>query len=152
MEGNTRNYLARALLRLGHFAEADDESRRAVELLESVPTLQPSSRATLARVLLAKGEHPEAQRQAAVALSALEETGKLDEGEAYVRLVYAEVAAATGNRELASSAIHVARERLLARAKAIHQDHWRKAFLEHVEENRRTLDIARMLLGPQAPH
>jgi tetratricopeptide (TPR) repeat protein/predicted Ser/Thr protein kinase len=147
MEGNTRNYLARALLRLGQFAEADRESELAVELLEAVPTLQPSARATRARVLLARGHHEDALRHAANALSALEVTGKLDEGEAYVRLVFAEVTAASGNRELAYKAILAGKERLLARASAIHQEHWRRSFLEQVEENRRTFDLAGTLLG-----
>jgi eukaryotic-like serine/threonine-protein kinase len=147
MEGNSRNYLARLLLRRGRLDEAKAEIEQAESLLEAIPTLVPSAMATRGRVLLARGSVEEARVVALEAMARFEATGRLDEGEALVRLVLAEVAYASGDKLEAAAAITSARARLLTRAQAIHDAAWRKSFLENVEENRRTLQLAEVLTG-----
>ena len=69
--------------------------------------------------------------------------GGIDEGEARIRLIYAEALHATGELEEARVAIATARDRLLARAAKIGDEAWRRSFLECVPENSRTLELAR---------
>jgi tetratricopeptide (TPR) repeat protein len=145
MEGNSRNYLARVLLRLGRLDEAKSEIEQAELLLAAIPTLLPSAMATRARVLLARGSTGEARRVAETAMSRFEITGRLDEGEALVRLVAAEAAYATGDKRFAAAVIQSAGARLRARAEAIQDAEWRRSFLESVEENRRTLQLGEVL-------
>ena len=145
MEGNSRNYLARVLMRRGRLDEAKAEVEQAVALLGAIPTLVPSAMATHARVLLACGDPEEARVVARDALARFEASGRLDEGESLVRLAVAEVASACGDEAGAVAAIQSARTRLLARAQAIRNEAWRKSFLENVDENRRTLQLAAVL-------
>ena len=63
------------------------------------------------------------------------------EGEAYVRLTYADALAASGDHGRASEVARVARDRLLAHAAKISDPRWRTSFLELIPENARTLRL-----------
>jgi hypothetical protein len=65
--------------------------------------------------------------------------GSITEGEALIRLAYAEALDATGQHAAAVEAITVARDLLMARAGRINNPAWRRSFLEKIRENSRTL-------------
>ena len=72
---------------------------------------------------------------------------RIDEGEAYIRLAYAEALRAAGDGESARAAIQDAWTRLSARAKKIADERVRERFLTKVPENARTAELARALRG-----
>jgi hypothetical protein len=76
--------------------------------------------------------------------------GKIDEGEALVRLAYVEALFANGDHSAAYAAIAEARERILATAAGIDDPGRHKTFLENVPENARTLSLAQAWLGEAA--
>ncbi|NUP08637.1 MAG: protein kinase [Polyangiaceae bacterium] len=143
MEGNTRIYRARVLARERRLEEALAEADRACELLATIPTMLPSALASRARALLGLARAADALEPSARAIEMVRERGRIDEGEALIRLVYAEVLAANHDAR-ARDALEDARERLLERAGRIRNVAWRAAFLD-VEENRRTLDLAALM-------
>ncbi|MGH7294873.1 MAG: hypothetical protein ACRELB_08070, partial [Polyangiaceae bacterium] len=72
------------------------------------------------------------------ARAALESAGKTAIGEAAIRLVHVRALAATGDLAGASAALAVAKERLQARARTIHDHALRRAFTEAVAEHAAT--------------
>ena len=148
-EGMSRGYLARILLRSGFIEEAEAEARRAVKLLEPARVDKVVALATLASVLLPRRRPAEALAETSEAMAALEELGKVAEGEALTRVIHAEALWATGDREAARSAIADARDRLLALAARIEDPRWRDSFLRNVPENARTLELSRAWLGDE---
>jgi eukaryotic-like serine/threonine-protein kinase len=147
MLGYSRAYLASILRLTGDLAQAETEARRAVEELVEIKPSQTFALATLAEVLLARGSLPEALSAARQAAELLESLGQIAEGEALVRLVYAEALEASGEMAAAHAAIIAARERLLARADRITDPTYRESFLQRVPENARTLERARQWVG-----
>jgi tetratricopeptide (TPR) repeat protein len=150
LEGGARNYLAAILAEAGDLTAAEREARDALVLLDGAPTLLPHALATLARIQNAAGRPIEALAAAREAMTKLEELGSLEEGDAAVRLALAEALEATGDGAAARTVIASARDRLLARAAAIADPHWRRSFLEAVPEHRRTLVLAAGWLPPPA--
>jgi tetratricopeptide (TPR) repeat protein len=146
-EGTARRVLGSLLARRGDLEEAAKEATLAVEALSVSPPLRPSALATLAEVELARGRVGEAVAAAREAMEAMEALGRVEEGEAAVRLAFAEALFAAGDEEEAREAIRAARERLLERAARIADAGWRKRFLEGVHENARTLALAGAWLG-----
>jgi eukaryotic-like serine/threonine-protein kinase len=146
-EGICRSYRATLLERLGRIDEAEAEARHAVALLEMNPHLRAAALGGLSRALLLQGKRHEAL-EAAVQANQIRESfgGALEEGDALVRLVHAEALAANGHAAAAQTAIAQAEEKLLERARRIGRPAWRQSFLENVEENRRTLELAKSLL------
>jgi tetratricopeptide (TPR) repeat protein len=98
--------------------------------------------ASLAEILLARRSWVEALDAARDANELLASLGGIDEGEALVRLVYAQALAHTGHQGAAGEAITFARDRLLARAAKIHDPAQRATFLERVPDNALTLELA----------
>jgi eukaryotic-like serine/threonine-protein kinase len=144
-EGGSRMYLAQMLAALGSpvsLAEAEAEVRAAVTLLETAPALRPFALGVLSDVLLRMGRGEEALATAREAMEWLDSGGKLEEGEAIVRLAYARALDAAGDRAAAREVIARARERLLERADGIHRPEWRRTFLENVPEHASTLALA----------
>jgi tetratricopeptide (TPR) repeat protein len=150
IEGVSRTYLADILLRAGKLEEAEAELHRAMELLDMAKPLEVLARATLVAVLLAEGRSAEALAEAHEAMTLLASLGKVEEGEALARVVYAEALSATGDRPAACAAISDARDRLLAIASRIEDPPRRDSFLHNVPENARTLQLAREWLGEEA--
>ncbi len=143
LEGVARTYLAKIALFAGDLAGAEKEARAAAEQLLVHPPLRATALAVLARTLLHQERPAEALPIAAEAHAILEEHGEIEEGEALVRLVYAEALAASGAREAAAQAAQAARARLLSRADKISAIAWRERFLTAVPDNARTLSRAK---------
>jgi len=143
MEGASRMYLAEILLEEAETSttpesllnRAQKEASRAVSLLAVAPPLRASALAVVARVHLVTG-----QDALGVARAAIEATDAVDDGDALVRLTFAEALHAAGERSLARAAIEEARSRLLARAAKLDDDATRAAFLRNVPEHARTLE------------
>jgi tetratricopeptide (TPR) repeat protein len=147
MEAASHAYRAAILRRLGDLDGAEADARRAVSMLAARPTLQPMALATLADVLLARGRAKDALDAARVALAAVDSA---EEGEAMIRLAHAEAAHASGAIDEARASIRAARDRLLERAAKLANAVTRASFLGNVEENARTLALARAWL-PEEP-
>ncbi len=139
----THLYLAEILVLMGDVAAAEDAARRALEAADRVLPLRCTALATLAHVLLARGAATEALPVAQEGMDLLVALGGVEDGEAHLRLTYAEALAALGHRDAARAALEVARGRLLERAGKIGDADARRSFLERVPENARTLARAR---------
>ncbi|AUX48867.1 protein kinase [Sorangium cellulosum] len=141
-EARARAYLAAILTRLGSLGAADAEAGAAVAMLAHVPTLQAFALAVRARVLLEQGRAHEALDVARRGLGLLVSVGGTEEGEAQIRLVYAESLRAAGHHGPAGEAIALAMQRLVARAQWIHDPAWRQSFCQAVPENAKTFALA----------
>ena len=145
MEAASRTYAAAIAAERGDLERAEREARRAVGLLERFPALRAYAFAMLAEVLRRRGSS-EALARARDARASLEAHGA-EEGEAFVRLVDAELALAHGDTATAFAGMHGARARLLERASRISSPEARESFLTRVPEHARTLALAREWLG-----
>jgi hypothetical protein len=114
----------------------------AVAALRPVPPALPLALGVLARALLAAGRPQEALGEARAAHELLESLGRVEDGEACVRLVYAEALAACGQTAEAEVALGRAAARLRARAAAISSPAWRSSFLVRLPDHARTLALA----------
>jgi tetratricopeptide (TPR) repeat protein len=139
--GLAETYLARILLRQGEVGAAEGAARRAVVLLDAAPGSRAMALAVLARTLLAQGKKSEGLDRAREAMELLRSLGALEEGEALVRLTFAEGLSAAGDPD-AGAVIVEARDALEKRAANIDDVAMRKSFLECVEENAATLALA----------
>ena len=106
-----------------------------------MPPARSYSLAVLAEVLIACGNIGEALTRAREAHAILEQLGAIDEGEGYVRLIYALALRASGAEEEAVAAIATARARLQRIAGLISDPALRASFLERVPENVLTLSL-----------
>jgi tetratricopeptide (TPR) repeat protein len=142
MEGGSLVYLALVDLAAGDLDRARQDAQRAAEVLAAVPPGLSYALATLAEVELARGDAAAALEAAGRAMRLCEQLGEIEEGEAAVRLAWAEALAANGRTEDALAAWSGAEARLLARAAHISDPILRQCFLENVPENARTLERA----------
>jgi len=142
IEGLARTYLAEIAYLSGDLESAEREARAAADTLKVAPALRASAVAVLARALLARGRADEALQSAREAHAELQALGSLEEGEALVRLAYAEALEATGASNEALGVLAAAREHLLSRAAKISDPVWRERFLTQVPNNARTLALA----------
>lgn len=154
LEGVARAYHAEILLASGDLTAAAAEASAAVSMLEVSPSLRVAALAVFARVRMARGETAEALVTAREAFEALARLGEIEEGEALVRLTFAECLEAAGFLDEARGVILAARARLLERASHIGEPEWRERFLRDVPANARTLALADQILttssGPVA--
>jgi tetratricopeptide (TPR) repeat protein len=142
MEGASLEYLALIELAASNAHAAETAARGALSVASVEPALplnQAESLAILARALLAQGRNEEALRAAQSGLEGLERLGGIDDGEAIIRLTFAEALWAAGDEEAARTAIAAARTRLEERAVRITDARVRASFLEAVPENQATL-------------
>jgi eukaryotic-like serine/threonine-protein kinase len=145
MEGASLEYLALIEMAAGDALQAEAAARGALQVASIEPALplnQAESLAILGQTLLAQRRFPEALQVARQGMQMLEELGGIDDGEAIIRLTLAESLEATGDHQAARQAIASARDRLLLRAGKIVDERLRKAFLEQVPENQKTLELA----------
>lgn len=139
-EGRARAYLAAVHYFANHHDRAEEEERRALPLLEHSVPYRAGLLGFLALTLLHRGADPDAVHEAAAeAMRLLEQVGGVTEGEALIRVAYAEALHARGDVEGTEKAIRAARERLLARAANIKNPEYKRMFLGVVRENVRTL-------------
>jgi tetratricopeptide (TPR) repeat protein len=142
IEGLSQAYLARIALLSGDAVAAEREARAAAALLEVAPPLRACALALLARALLSQGRAGEALPPAEEAHAELQRAGTLEEGEALVRLVYAEALEAAGRLRDAGEARASARTWLLERAARISDPAWRERFLTQVPDHAAILATA----------
>ncbi len=145
LEGGCFLYLAEIELHAGELDAAEQAATRAVELLEASPPSHAYAQAVLAEVLLARAQNERALLVATEAQALLDKLANVDEGEAIIRLAYAEALDAAGEPERARAAFAVAAQRLLSRGERIESDELRQGFLEQVPVNRKTLARAAAL-------
>jgi tetratricopeptide (TPR) repeat protein len=144
-EGGAHVYLAMILIGMDRLDEAEASARRAIELLKASP-LRSFALGTLATVLLARERPVEGLQAAEEAMNMLRELGTLETGESLVRLAFAEALRATGDAR-AKDAIREATEALLTHAAKIEDAERRRMFLERIEENARTVRLAKEWLA-----
>jgi tetratricopeptide (TPR) repeat protein len=143
--GMTNGYLSLCAGLEGRPSEAEAHARLAVEMLAGVLPALPGALATLAAALLQQGRTNEALARAAEAHAILLDLGRVEDGEALVRLVYAECLVASGDRTGARRAIIEAMSRLDERAATIADARWREVFLSGLAIHARTQALAKSL-------
>jgi ATP/maltotriose-dependent transcriptional regulator MalT len=143
MEAAARLYRGFFLVLSDELERAERELVLALDLAGATPPLRAFGLAVLASAQLRIGRADLARPVAAEAMELLESLGGVEEGEALIRLMYAESLAALGDATAASQAIATARVRLLERTAMIQDPLWKDSFLEKVRENVRTLELAR---------
>ncbi len=143
MEAAARTYRALILAQADDLPRAEREARSALDTPHIAPPRRALALAVLARVLLQDGRTKDALVPAREAVSLVEALGGVEEGESYVRLTLAETLEGISDRDHACDAIAAARVRILERAALINEPFWKERFLEKVQENARTLELAR---------
>ncbi|MBX3203622.1 MAG: protein kinase [Labilithrix sp.] len=139
-EGRARAYLAGVHYFANENEAAEAEELRALPLLEHAPPYRAALLAFMTLTLLHKGASPdETFAAASEAMRLLEQVGGVAEGEALIRVAYAEALHARGDADGAKKAIAAARDRLLTRASKIKNPEHKRAFLGVVREHMRTL-------------
>jgi len=138
----TRIYLSQIAAKQGDFSAAEAEGRAAALYFSAAPPARAGALAAQARGLVGLGRAEEAREAMQEAMRVFQTMRGIEEFEAQVRLMNAEVHAALGNADQARDDIQTARARLLERADDILDPSWRKSFLENVPENVRTLKLA----------
>jgi tetratricopeptide (TPR) repeat protein len=143
MEAAARLYRGVFLALSEDFGGAEREVTRALESTGATPPLRAYGLAILADAYLKNGRADRAEPCAREAMHLLEALGGVEEGEAYIRLTYAESRNAVGDSKGAREAIATARVRILERTAMIQDEQWKDSFVQKVRENVRTLDLAR---------
>jgi serine/threonine protein kinase/tetratricopeptide (TPR) repeat protein len=148
-EANEQHFHRFALLSLSmvdymgkNYKDAEQYARQALLLLDNTPSLRPFAMALLARSLHGQGLIAEALALAKEAHAQLEALGKVQDGEAIIRLAYVECLLASLDSESARQALQVAIERLRRQAATIDNPAWRKSFFNRIPEHRRLLELA----------
>jgi len=147
LQAATQLYLAHIQLAAGAPAEAEEAARHALDRAGQHRPVVACAQAVLARALLAAGRAGEAMAAATEAMRLFREIGRIEGGEALLRLAYAECLHTVGAVDRAREVIREARARLLTRATRIPEPALRQSFLERVGENARTLALARAWAG-----
>jgi tetratricopeptide (TPR) repeat protein len=147
LEASARTYLAMILSLDGDRAAAAREALAVAGDRGATPAFRALAGTILADLHLAGGRAAEALAAAEDAMSLLTSLDGIEEGESFIRIVYAESLHAAGDPERALAALGEARDRLLARARKVLDPHHRKSFLERVPENARTMARAAERLG-----
>ncbi len=148
-QGDRRMEAAARLNRAFFLSAADDleraerEVQATIEQLGATPPLRAYGLAILAASHLRNGRADRAEAPARDAMHLLEALGGVEEGEAFIRLTYAEALDAIGDQAGAHEAIATARVRILERTAMIQDAQWKDTFVEKVRENARTLELAR---------
>jgi eukaryotic-like serine/threonine-protein kinase len=146
-EGRARIYLAQILALESDLESAEIEARAAAVRLATIRPLRAFALGVLSDVLRRRGHAEAALGAAREGMELLLATGGMEEGEASLRLAYAEALLANENLPAALDAIDVARRRLTARAVCIADPALHQSFCANVPENARTFELARAWLG-----
>ncbi len=143
LEGVARSYLAWSLMDRVELAAAEEEARRAVDVLATAPPLRAAADGVLAQILLRSGRMAEALSAIEDSAALVERLGRIPSSEGLVRLAHAQALHALSREEEALAVITRANDRLERRAAEIRDHHLRDRFLLGVEEHSRTLVLAR---------
>ncbi len=128
-------------------AEAEHLLADAIDLVEAHPPLRAALAAGRARLLLRRDAVDDALALAGPAHDRIEAGAIILEGEAMIRLAWAECLAAAGRRDAAAAVAFVAAQRLRTRARRLGDPAWAASFLERIPENAATLALAAKLEG-----
>jgi tetratricopeptide (TPR) repeat protein len=142
-EGQARAVLARILLALGELEPAEREAQVASEIASSNHSFNAFAQAVMAQILLRAGRPFEALAAATRAKDLLDSLGTVEEGDALIRLVFAESLHATGDIDGARAALSSAHAAILRDAQQIRDDDLRQSFLNNVPEHARILELSR---------
>ncbi|MBI2895592.1 MAG: protein kinase [Deltaproteobacteria bacterium] len=140
-EAGSRIYVAWMLLLKGDAAPARDEACAAVAASEGVPPTRAHALAILARAALESGDSRAALEHMRESREIYDSLGGLEEGEAFIELVEAEVLWQAGERDRARAAIATAHVKLIERAQKIADPALRESFLGRVPENARIAEL-----------
>jgi tetratricopeptide (TPR) repeat protein/predicted Ser/Thr protein kinase len=143
MEAAARLYRGFFLAAAEDLARAEHEVQLALGHGGITPPRRAFGLAILAGIHLASGRADRAEAPARESARLLETLGGVEEGEAYIRLTYAEALDALGDQAGARGAIATARVRILERTAMMQDAQWKDTFIERVRENCRTLELAR---------
>ena len=143
--GIARMVLAEVLALAGDLGSAEREASEAALVLESVPALRCACLGVQGAALLRQGRAEAAAALLEGAHATLEAMGPMGEGEAALRLAYAEALRTTGREAEARSVLASAYDRLRERAARIQDEAARGVFLTRVAEHARTVALAREL-------
>jgi ATP/maltotriose-dependent transcriptional regulator MalT len=135
--------LSRILLALGELEQAEREAQAASEVISSNYSLNAVSQAIMAQVFLRTGRPIEALAAAKKAKDLLDSLETVEEGDALIRLVFAEALHAVGDIDGARAALSTAHESILRDAQQIRDEALRQSFLNNVPEHARILALAR---------
>ena len=105
MEGAARLYRAYCLALSEDLPRGAQEIKTALEITGATAPLRAFALSLLARIHLQDGHTDEAKEKALEAQDILESLGGIEEGEAHVRLTYAETLEAAGERDAARESI-----------------------------------------------
>jgi tetratricopeptide (TPR) repeat protein len=141
IEGITQTHLSIAACLKGDFAQAESHARAAAALLANVPPSLPAALAALSQALLSQGRSAAALEFGRQAYRLLEEQGRVEDGEALIRLAYAQSLAAVGSFDESTMVLRAARVRLEERAAAISDPSWREAFLSRPPSHAQTFSL-----------
>jgi tetratricopeptide (TPR) repeat protein len=142
VEGLSHVCLSRAASTEGDFSQAEAHARAATEILRDVLPVLPEAIAVVAETLLSQRRAEDALLEAGEAYRLLLEIGRVEDGEALVRLTYAECLMAQGRQQEAAAIIQTAHQRLIERAALIADPDWRQAFLSRNPVHARTVALA----------
>ena len=143
MEAAARLYRGYFLTLGDDLDRAEREVRAALANAGAAPPLQAYGLAILSSVLLKNGRADKADNAAREAIQLLDALGGVEEGEAFIRLTFAESREALGDLAAAREAIQTARVRILERTAMIQDAQWKDTFMQQVRENVRTMDLYR---------
>ncbi|MBX3227303.1 MAG: protein kinase [Labilithrix sp.] len=143
MEAAARLYRGYFLTLADDLDRAEREVSLALDTAGASPPLHAYGLAILASVFLQYGRADKADACAREALTLLDSLGGVEEGEAFIRLTYAEAREAAGDMSGAREAIATARVRILERTAMIQDAAWKDTFVQQVRENVRTLELYR---------
>jgi len=142
---NARIYLAKILVLSGELEEAEAQAEASVRIADKVTTMLTYARAMLASVRLKRGKIALALEEARAAKLLLDSLGGIDDGEAFVRLTWAQALRAGGDEAEARRAIADARDRVLGAASKLSDPSSRDSFLRNVPENAEIVALANEL-------
>ncbi len=145
LAATSRIYLAEILMLGRNRDGAERELLAALDVLGNEPSVRAHALACLSRLRAQQGRQEEALATAEQAMKVLRELGRMTEGEALVRLSYAEALLARGDKGRAREVIREAGAKLTAQADKIRDAALRRSFLENDPVNARTLALANEL-------
>jgi tetratricopeptide (TPR) repeat protein len=124
------------------FAKSELTAREAWMAVDGNPALQPFASALVARGLLGQGMLAEALLLAEEAHTRLESVGTVQDGEATIRLAYAECLLAAAKPQEARRVLAKAIDRLRGKARTIENAEWRNSFLIRIPEHKGIVVLA----------
>jgi tetratricopeptide (TPR) repeat protein len=142
MANRSRVCLSRVHQRQGSLDSAETEAREALHGTNTAATIRMHAHAQLASVLLDLARPKEALESAKEAGAIMRAVGQVGEAESFVRIVAVECQLRCEHRTEARAALASAHASLLDRFNRIEDPSLRLSFVEQVEENARTVQLA----------